>query len=85
MAHFGHTESSLARLRGPIGIHLGSSTPPEIAVSAMAEILAVKNGVELPQGASVAQAKRGREGLPGECRQASSMGPNLESQLSASP
>ena len=34
------SEQSLARLRGPIGIYIGSKTPPEIAVSVMAEILA---------------------------------------------
>ena len=43
--HFGETEATLSRLRGPIGIYIGSKTPPEIAVSIMAEVLAVKNGV----------------------------------------
>jgi xanthine/CO dehydrogenase XdhC/CoxF family maturation factor len=37
----------LARLRGPVGLHIGSKTPPEIAISAMAEILAVKNGKDI--------------------------------------
>lgn len=55
--HFEQTEASLARLRGPIGIYIGSKTPPEIAVSVMAEILAVKNGVPLPRDLDVAQAK----------------------------
>ncbi|MFC5609720.1 XdhC family protein [Variovorax soli] len=55
--HFEQTESSLARLRGPIGIYIGSKTPPEIAVSVMAEILAVKNGVPLPREMEVAHAK----------------------------
>ena len=55
--HFGETEASLARLRGPVGIYIGSKTPPEIAVSVMAEILAVKNGVALPRDMAVAQAK----------------------------
>ncbi|HYF18091.1 MAG TPA: XdhC family protein, partial [Ramlibacter sp.] len=59
--HFGQTEASLARLRGPIGIYIGSKTPPEIAVSVMAEILAVKNGVPLPRDLDVAQAKNSRE------------------------
>jgi xanthine dehydrogenase accessory factor len=56
-AYFGHTEASLVRLRGPIGIYIGSKTPPEIAVSVMAEILAVKNGVALPREMAVAHAK----------------------------
>jgi xanthine dehydrogenase accessory factor len=55
--HLGQTEEALARLRGPIGIYIGSKTPPEIAVSVMAEILAVKNGVRLPRDMDVAQAK----------------------------
>ena len=55
--HFDQTAESLARLRGPIGIYIGSKTPPEIAVSVMAEILAVKNGVQLPRDMGVGQAK----------------------------
>jgi xanthine dehydrogenase accessory factor len=58
--HFGQTEASLARLRGPIGIYIGSKTPSEIAVSIMAEILAVKNGVTLPRDLDVAHAKSNR-------------------------
>ena len=61
--HFGHTAASLERLRGPIGIYIGSKTPPEIAVSVMAEILAVKNGVTLPREIEVASAKASLEGL----------------------
>ncbi len=55
--HFEQTEAGLDRLRGPIGIYIGSKTPPEIAVSIMAEILAVKNGVALPRDMDVAHAK----------------------------
>ena len=55
--HFGQSRESLARLRGPIGIYIGSKTPPEIAVSVMAEILAVKNGVQLPRDMAVGEAK----------------------------
>jgi xanthine dehydrogenase accessory factor len=58
VAHFGHSESSLARLRGPIGIYVASKTPPEIAVSVMAEILALKNGLTLPATQTVAYAKK---------------------------
>ncbi|MEO5672883.1 MAG: XdhC family protein [Ramlibacter sp.] len=55
--HFDQTDADLQRLRGPIGVYIGSKTPPEIAVSIMAEILAVKNGVVLPRDMEVAQAK----------------------------
>jgi xanthine dehydrogenase accessory factor len=56
-AHFGASRESLARLHGPVGLYIGSKTPPEIAVSAMAEILAAKNGLALPASLQVAQAK----------------------------
>lgn len=55
--HFGQTEESLGRLRGPIGIYIGSKMPSEIAVSIMAELLAVKNGVPLPRDQQVGPAK----------------------------
>lgn len=55
--HFGLTAADLQRLRGPIGVFIGSKTPAEIAVSIMAEVLAVKNGVTLPRDMEVGQAK----------------------------
>jgi xanthine dehydrogenase accessory factor len=55
--HFDQTQESLAPLRGPIGIFIGSKTPPEIAVSVMAEVLAVKNAVPLPRDMQVGPAK----------------------------
>jgi len=61
MEHFDQTEESLKRLRGPIGIYIGSKTPAEIAVSVMAEVLAVKNGVPLPRDMDVAHAKSAQE------------------------
>jgi xanthine dehydrogenase accessory factor len=59
--HLEQTEESLKKLRGPIGIYIGSKTPPEIAVSIMAEILAVKNGVALPRDMLVLHAKNTRD------------------------
>jgi xanthine dehydrogenase accessory factor len=40
----GATAAELARLSVPIGLNLGARTPEEIALSIMAEIVAVKNG-----------------------------------------
>jgi len=45
--HFGMTEAEMWRLHGPVGLHIGSRTPPEIAVSIVAEIIAVKNAADL--------------------------------------
>jgi len=57
--HFDETTESLQRLRGPIGLYIASKTPPEIAVSIMGEILALKNGVDLPLAMRVGPAKDG--------------------------
>lgn len=40
----GFTDEQLARIHGPIGLNLGGRSPEEIAISIMAEIVAVKNG-----------------------------------------
>lgn len=39
----GLSEEAVARLHGPIGIAIGSRTPAEIALSMMAQIVAIKN------------------------------------------
>ncbi len=55
--HFDLGEEELARLRGPVGVWIGSKTPPEIAVSILAEVVATKNGVQVPRDMLVAPAK----------------------------
>lgn len=40
----GATEEQLARIRGPIGLNIGASTPEEMAISILAEIIAIRHG-----------------------------------------
>ncbi len=47
--YFDLSADELARLHGPIGLPIGSRTPPEIAVAILAELTAVKNGITAPQ------------------------------------
>jgi len=67
--HFDLTPDQLARLRGPIGVYIGSKTPAEIAVSVMAELLAAKNGVAVPQFLRVASVKNLRDAGQDAARQ----------------
>jgi xanthine dehydrogenase accessory factor len=45
LALFDLTDAQINRLYGPIGLHIGSRVPSEIAISILAEIVSVKNGV----------------------------------------
>ena len=40
----GHDADTLARIRGPVGLDIGAVTAPEIALSVIAEIVAVRRG-----------------------------------------
>jgi xanthine dehydrogenase accessory factor len=57
LLEFDLTPAQLARLHGPIGLYIGSKTPSEIAISILAEMTAIKNGVRLPKEVAVAHAK----------------------------
>ncbi|MEI5996384.1 XdhC family protein [Paraburkholderia bengalensis] len=64
LKEFDLSETELARLHGPVGMYIGSRTPPEIAVSILAEVTAVKNGVMMPPSLQVAAAKSSRGMAP---------------------
>ena len=57
LAEFDLSEGEIARLHGPVGLYLGSKTPPEIALAIMAEMTAVRYGVPNVDWASKAQPR----------------------------
>ncbi|QWD78769.1 XdhC family protein [Polynucleobacter sp. MWH-Svant-W18] len=49
LLEFDLSPEQLDRLYGPVGLYIGALTPPEIAVSILAEVIAVKYGISVPQ------------------------------------
>jgi xanthine dehydrogenase accessory factor len=57
LREFELSEGEIARLRGPVGLYIGSKTPPEIAVAILAEMTAVRHGVSEPSWAAKPAAR----------------------------
>ena len=49
LLNFDVSKEQVERLHGPVGLHIGALTPPEIAVSILAEVIAVKYGITVPK------------------------------------
>ena len=52
LQEFDLSAQEIARLRGPVGLYIGSKTPPEIAIAILAEMTAVRHGVSEPSWAA---------------------------------
>ncbi len=58
LADFDLLPAQVARLRGPVGLAIGSRTPPEIALAILADLIASRNGIVLEQAARGARSAR---------------------------
>lgn len=58
LADFDLLPSQIARLRGPVGLSIGSRSPPEIALAILADLIASRNGIVLEAVAQDGQRRR---------------------------
>jgi xanthine dehydrogenase accessory factor len=57
LLEFDLSADEIKRLRGPVGLYIGSKTPPEIAIAILAEMTAVRHGVSEPSWAAKPAAR----------------------------
>src|SRR3954447_11088583 len=56
LRELGHSDNALSRIRGPVGLAIEAVTAPEIALSIIAEIVAVRRNAPLPPKPAPQQA-----------------------------
>jgi len=49
LMEFDLSKEQVDRLHGPVGLYIGALTPPEIAISILAEVIAIKYGISIPK------------------------------------
>jgi xanthine dehydrogenase accessory factor len=49
LRELGHDDAALVRIQGPVGLNIEAVTAPEIALSIVAELVAVRRGASVPQ------------------------------------
>jgi xanthine dehydrogenase accessory factor len=49
LLEFDVSQDQVEKLHGPVGLSIGALTPPEIAISILAEVIAVKYGIAVPK------------------------------------
>ncbi|MBU3596550.1 XdhC family protein [Polynucleobacter sp. 86C-FISCH] len=49
LLEFDVSQEQVEKLHGPVGLYIGALTPPEIAISILAEVIAVKYGISVPK------------------------------------
>jgi xanthine dehydrogenase accessory factor len=58
LATFDLTSAQVAKLRGPVGLAIGSRTPPEIALAILADLVASRNGIVLERAGAAERRQR---------------------------
>jgi xanthine dehydrogenase accessory factor len=58
LATFDLAPAQVAKLRGPVGLAIGSRTPPEIALAILGDLIASRNGIVLERAAAEERRQR---------------------------